>query len=154
MENKYLSLCNWHQSIHGDSVALFEGSDFGKSKGGYTSNIKHAYLFDKNVRDGDNCVMVEINDLGMTIEDFDRFRYQLFPQHILKDTIINMARIPHNIVYKFENERDEELACERKYGYCSENGSMCDGEECESYQLCSIEENNECIYNIGWTYNE
>lgn len=132
---KYLSLCNWHLSNYGRNIALFEGSNFGKSSGGYSSDLRHAKLYKKEYfeqKHHENHVGVKIADLGMTEEDFERFRGQAFDQHILKDTVMKMTKLPYSVVCKFEKEGDDQLEREKHFGYCSENGSICEGSECES----------------------
>lgn len=132
---KYLSLCNWHLSGYGRNVAMFEGSHHGKSKGGYSSDLRHAKLYEKEYFEKEcnrDHVPVNIADLGITEEDFERFRGQKFPQFVLKETIIKDTDYPYDVVCKFEKFDDDGEERKKKYGYCSEDGSTCQGEECEN----------------------
>jgi len=147
---KYLSLCNWHLSIHGDSVALFEGSDYGTSKGGYTSDIRHAYLFDEGDNRHDDEVMVDISKLYLTEADFYEIRQCKIPHYLMKDYIIRNTDFTYPQVCKFEKERNEEEDRAKKYGYCKLNGGICEGEECDQYALEDWTDKNECADNIEW----
>lgn len=149
MKDKYLSLCNWHLSMYGDSVAYFEGSDYGKSPGGYTSDIRHAYLFDEDAnRHGE--VMINIKDLGLSEKDFQSVREGKLPHYLVKDYIIRNTEFSHSQVCKFENERDAEEEKAKRFGYCTLSGGICDGSECSQYEIDEYSEENECPDNIKW----
>lgn len=147
---KYLSLCNWHLSIYGDSVALFEGSDHGKSKGGYTSDIRHAYLFDEGVNRHHEEILIDIAELGLTEDDFNLIRECKIAHYLMKDYIIRNTQFTHQQVRKFEIERDREEERAKEFGYCQLNGGICEGSECSQYTIEDWTEENECPDNIKW----
>jgi hypothetical protein len=73
MDDKYLILCNRHQSLYGNDFALWWG--FKSEKGGYNSDFRFAHLYDyKDVKDHLNDKddpAIKLSDLGYTEEQFN-----------------------------------------------------------------------------------
>ncbi len=148
--SKYLSLCNWHLSIYGDPVALFEGSSYGKSSSGYTSDIRHAYLFDEGIKRCEEEVLINIEDLGLSEEDFTSIRKCKIAHYLMKDYIIRNTDFTYRQVCKFEKERDDEVDRAKQFGYCMMNGGICDGSECDSHVREEYSDGNCCPDHISY----
>lgn len=132
--NHYIILCNRHLSIYGETVALFWGSDYGKSKGCYSSDIRHVYLYDETEIKNNSDVLINISDLGMTKDDFDNIRKQKFPHYLVKEFIVKCGYKNHD-VRKFEMIEQDKKDMEEKYGYCAMNGGRCQGLDCNVYDI-------------------
>lgn len=143
---KYLVLCNTHLSGFGKPVALFWGSNRGKDKSCYSSDLRDVYLFDESeIETGNYHVPIDISLLNMTPTDFKLLRSQQFPAYILKNNIIKETGIPYDIICQFEKQDDEREERAKRLGYCSDNGGICEGKDCDQYIPCGL-----CPANINY----
>lgn len=74
MKEKYLIMCNRHNSYLGDHFCLWWGHK--EKKGGYSSDFRHAHLFnykeieDKKLFGDKEDIPIKLSDLGYTEESF------------------------------------------------------------------------------------